>query len=151
MDESEIADFTGNTESACPDGLGAILVVDDELPMRQMVSAMLRAFGCRVVAAADGEEALRAISALGAPEIDMLLTDYRMPGMLGDELAKRFHEAFPAAGIIVMSGAPPEQPFAPPCEFLAKPFGAGALRKKMRAVMSATEGAKAKLRDGQEP
>lgn len=103
--------------------------------MRQVVCAMLLLLGYRAFAARDGEEAMRLISAPDGPKYDILLTDYHMPAMLGDELAKRFHQACPAAGIIIMFQDVRELPHSPRCEFLAKPFHAEALCAKVQAVL----------------
>lgn len=113
-----------------------ILVVDDDADVREVVCAMLLSLGYRVFTAPDGGEALRIASAKGGPKIDVLLTDYRMPEMRGDELAKRFHAASPMTGMIIMSSESPALPRVPHCGFLAKPFHLEALSAKVRAVTS---------------
>jgi len=118
-----------------PDKPVDVLVVDDEVAIRQVICAMLVSLGHRAYTAQDGVEAMRLISAADSPKYDILLTDFRMPGLLGDELARRFREAFPKAGIIVMSGESPQIPALPRCEFLSKPFHAGALEARVRAVL----------------
>jgi signal transduction histidine kinase/CheY-like chemotaxis protein len=64
-------------------GLSVLLAEDTELS-RQVLAALLRREGCRVVEAADGSEAL---AALAGRRFDLLLLDQRMPGASGLEVA----------------------------------------------------------------
>lgn len=57
-----------------------VLVVDDELGMRETLAEILTAFGYRVCAAADGEAALVAIA---REHFDVVVMDIRMPGRDG--------------------------------------------------------------------
>jgi len=104
--------------------------------MIEIVCIMLLALGYRAFGVPDGREALRRASISGGARIDILLTDYWMPVMRGDELALRFRKACPAAGIILMSGNFPELLSVPDCEFLAKPFHGAALREKVHAALA---------------
>jgi CheY-like chemotaxis protein len=124
------------TDATIPDRAITILVVDDDPAVRKLVVTILRKFGLAVLTAPDGEEALRILSATGGPKIDLLLTDYQMPGLRGDELVKRFHEVCPTAGIIMMSAECPDLSRIPQCEFLAKPFPIAALYEKVQAALS---------------
>jgi two-component system response regulator PilR (NtrC family) len=60
-----------------------VLVVDDDLSMRQMLSILLKRSGYHVEIASSAEEAL---SAVGKDWPDLVLTDLNMPGMHGIEL-----------------------------------------------------------------
>lgn len=62
-----------------------VLVVDDHEAIRQLARRMLQSGGYTVIEARDGEEVLAALN--GVMPIDLLMTDLRMPGMDGDELA----------------------------------------------------------------
>lgn len=61
-----------------------ILVVDDSVSMRQMVSIILKGAGHEVVEAPDGTAGLAAFD----PSIDAVITDYNMPNMGGIELIR---------------------------------------------------------------
>jgi len=61
-----------------------VLLVDDELGQREAIGLLLALDGHRVVQAANGQEALEH---LGRESFDLVITDYSMPGMAGDELA----------------------------------------------------------------
>ena len=79
-----------------------ILVVDDEPGVRVMVARMLTLSGYSVVSAQSGEEAIAIANDYAAP-IDLLLTDVRMPGMSGPELAQEMSKLRPAIKIMYMS------------------------------------------------
>jgi len=66
-----------------------ILVVDDEPHILQVVSLKLRNAGFSVVTAIDAEDAFDL--AAGGAGIDLVITDFQMPGMSGVELAKQLH------------------------------------------------------------
>ena len=96
------------------------LVVEDEPAIRRLVVLVLADMGYEMLAAADAESALEILSH-DAP--DVILTDVRLPGMDGVELAYRVKasERRPSARVLLMSayGEPPGHP----CDgFLAKPF-----------------------------
>jgi PAS domain S-box-containing protein len=62
-----------------------ILIVDDELPNRRLLEALLQAEGYSTVSATNGEEALASVARY-AP--DLVLLDIMMPGMDGYQVAK---------------------------------------------------------------
>lgn len=63
-----------------------ILVADDEFASLEVLALLLEAEGYRVLTASDGAEALARLQAEGA---DLVITDYMMPRMNGDELCRR--------------------------------------------------------------
>jgi CheY-like chemotaxis protein len=65
-----------------------ILVVDDEYASLEVLALLLEAEGYRVLTAADGVEAL---GRLGLEAADLVITDYMMPRMTGDELCRRMN------------------------------------------------------------
>lgn len=96
----------------------SILVVDDDDEVRGMLAETLQDFGYSVRQAASGEEALPILTEGSA--IDMLITDIRMPGMSGLELAEQVERERAGVGIIVISGYFQPQPVRQ--RFLRKPF-----------------------------
>jgi CheY-like chemotaxis protein len=111
-----------------------ILVVDDDPSLLRVIRTMLEKLGHHVLTASDGNDALCLAAAPATARIDILLTDYRMPAMRGDELAQRFHRSFPEAAIIVMSAECPELSPEVRFDFLAKPFQFAALSEKVSAA-----------------
>lgn len=102
-----------------------IIVVDDDLRIRQMTAEALRDQGHDVAEAESGAAAL----CLLCGETELLLTDVQMPGMTGPELADAAQERFPALQIRFMSadtGNIPEAAFRGR-DVLAKPFTLAAL------------------------
>ena len=73
-----------------PGAYGRIAVVDDDALFRESLSANLEEAGFRVTAFADGATALGRLS--GTPSVDLVLLDWRMPGMSGIEVLRRLRE-----------------------------------------------------------
>ena len=65
---------------------GTVLVVDDEAPIRDILSFYLKRVGYQVLTASHGVEALDEMS---RSRPDLIISDLRMPEMPGDELCKR--------------------------------------------------------------
>jgi two-component system cell cycle sensor histidine kinase/response regulator CckA len=79
-----------------------VLVVDDEASVREFVDRALTFAGYRTVVASDGPEALAIFEATGP--FDLLVTDLRMPQMMGDELARQLRLADPALKVLYLTG-----------------------------------------------
>lgn len=78
-----------------------ILIVDDEAPIRALLSDLLRSRGHKVLSAEDGLAGIRAIK--DAP-FDMIITDLSMPGADGWAVATEARARCPNAKLIVMTG-----------------------------------------------
>jgi len=78
-----------------------ILLVDDEEAIAYVFKRYLERAGYRVTALASPAEAL-AVGALGG--IDMLVTDFRMPGMTGAELIARLRALTPDLAALIVTG-----------------------------------------------
>lgn len=91
------------TEQAPAAGEGVVLLVEDEVSVRQMVRLMLEKVGYSVLAASTPAEALE-ICRKGDQRIDCLLTDVIMPGMNGVELTAAVRKLRPDIGMVYMSG-----------------------------------------------
>ena len=79
---------------------GTVLVVDDDVAMREMLVSLLEEHGTRAAAAGDAEEALERIR---TEEFDAVLSDIRMPGKSGIELVGEIREARPDTPVILMT------------------------------------------------
>jgi signal transduction histidine kinase/CheY-like chemotaxis protein len=80
---------------------GSVLLVEDEAPLRRLISAILSAAGYRVIEAAGGDEALALAT---CKPIELLLTDVVMPNMSGPELVSRLRGSRPDLAVLYMSG-----------------------------------------------
>ena len=89
-----------------PEGL-AVLLVEDDPEVRDVMRRFLESLRCKVLEAPSGEQALLALG--GDDRFDVLLTDIALgAGMRGTELAAKAQERFPALAIVLMSGFPAE-------------------------------------------
>ena len=80
----------------------SILLVDDDPMVAETTVSMLEVLGHRVTVASS---AGRALEMLGADsEVDLVITDYAMPGMTGKELAQRIRETRPGLPVVLASG-----------------------------------------------
>jgi CheY-like chemotaxis protein len=77
-----------------------ILVVEDDSGVRQTMEILLRAEGHKVVEASNGLEALSRFTAMA---FDLVITDYAMSGMRGDELACRLKEMAPSQPVLMVT------------------------------------------------
>jgi CheY-like chemotaxis protein len=79
-----------------------ILVVDDEPDIRDAVRSLLErgVKGARVLVAASGDDGL---SILKAEPVDLIVTDYKMPGMNGIEFLAAAREVAPEAPRILIT------------------------------------------------
>jgi PAS domain S-box-containing protein len=80
-----------------------IFVVDDEMIVRQMVTAVLKSHGYRVLTAASGEEAIEMVDKL-VGQLDIVLLDMVMPGLNGEETFSQLRERDPALPVLLTSG-----------------------------------------------
>ena len=77
-----------------------ILVVDDELSMREFLSILLEREGYDVAVAGSAEEALRLMD--NSP-FDLVLSDVNMPGLSGIELLARIRKQSPGTGVLMIT------------------------------------------------
>jgi two-component system sensor histidine kinase/response regulator len=69
-----------------------VLVVDDNAPARDILAGMLRFLQLDVTVAASGVQALATLAAAGDAPFDLVLMDWRMPGMNGDEVTRHLRD-----------------------------------------------------------
>ena len=79
-----------------------ILVVDDDPLVLASTVAMLEDLGHLVLEADSGQPAIDLLNL--TPEIDLVITDYAMPGMTGAELARHVHALWPDMPVILATG-----------------------------------------------
>lgn len=78
-----------------------VLVVDDEAPVRKMVSSMLKNSDIDIQEASNGNEALTIIN---DADIDLIITDIVMPEKHGIDLIMEIKKLFPELPVIAISG-----------------------------------------------
>jgi CheY-like chemotaxis protein len=127
-------------DTTLPRGSELVLLVEDEPGVRALVARVLGNLGYTVLQASEGDEALRFIQAYTGPSIDLLLTDVVMPRLGGRSLAAHMAACFPKIKVLFTSGYAEhgivnQGQLDPDMAFLAKPFSAAALARKVRAVL----------------
>jgi DNA-binding NtrC family response regulator len=78
-----------------------VLVVDDDEPIRKIVGLWVERLGYCLRAAESAEAALRLLE---TEDIDVVISDVRMPGADGIWLADRIHELFPRVPVVLATG-----------------------------------------------
>ncbi|MCS7090584.1 MAG: PAS domain S-box protein [Verrucomicrobiota bacterium] len=84
-------------------GRGRVLVVDDLDLLRDFTRSFLEAAGLEVLVAESGPEAIRILESAESP-VDLLFTDYSMPGMNGLELVEAVLQRWPHMRCVLASG-----------------------------------------------
>jgi two-component system cell cycle response regulator CpdR len=103
-----------------------VLLVDDEPLLCEVIASMLKDFGCEVITASSGKDALEKLS--DDRRIEILITDINMPGMDGYELADKATQMRGRLSVIVLSGREGDGGGFP---LVRKPFSAQDLRRTM--------------------
>jgi signal transduction histidine kinase/CheY-like chemotaxis protein len=122
-----------------PRGTETILVVEDEEPLRNLVTLVLRHAGYTVYNASTGAEALE-VWRRHRREIDLLFTDVMMPeGMSGRELAEKILASERDLRVMLTSGYPMEAIGSDVAKgghcFLQKPYSPGVLAQAVRECL----------------
>lgn len=138
-DESAAAMEDAEVPQGVHRGSETILVVEDEEAVCKLSCEFLSNRGYKVLAASDGLEALQVSEQYRGP-IHLLLTDVVMPGINGQELARRLGPLRPEMKIMYIPGYTDNaiaQKFLvdPGTVFLQKPFPLDTLACKVREVL----------------
>jgi CheY-like chemotaxis protein len=116
-----------------------VLVVEDAQSLRDLICEALTKFGCTVLSARDGQEALRIVKQRQAV-IDLLLTDVVMPGMNGQALANEIRSLCPGIKVLYMTGYSGEfiraDMLIPGVSLIQKPFTPADLGRKISKMLA---------------
>lgn len=114
-----------------------VLLAEDEPMLRRVVGVTLRHGGFVVIEAADGTAGLEVLQSEAS--IDMLLTDVKMPGLNGYQLAEAGLSLRPAMKVMLMTGfadeAIPDAIREASIPILRKPFNFENLAKSVREMI----------------
>jgi len=132
MDDSPVigAGFNASAPVDC-------LVVDDEPPLRRVLTHLMRASGYRCIEAGNGAEA---IDALERQPVALVLSDMRMPRMDGLELLHHIRLRWPDTAVIMITGVS-DVATAVTClgsgalDFLTKPFQIEEVRRRVKQAL----------------
>ena len=120
-------------------GNETILLVEDDVQVRDLAAAVLSNSGYKVLVAESSREVVTKVEQHAGP-IDLLLTDVVMPGVGGRELANQVKALRPSIKILYMSGYTPNAivhhgVLDPGTFFLQKPFTPSSLTTRIREVL----------------
>ena len=117
-------------------GAANVLLCDDDDDVRDLLGEFLGSIGYTVQEASDGEEALRLLDS--GIEVDLLVTDYAMPGLNGLETIRQARLRRPELRSLVITGhAGPLAGDIAGVPILRKPFSPNQLARRMTAILAA--------------
>jgi signal transduction histidine kinase/CheY-like chemotaxis protein len=120
-------------------GSGTILLVEDELEVRNLTCKVLERGGYMVVPVASAREGL--LVAEGSTALDLVVTDVVMPGgMSGVEMGERLSRSRPKLPVLYVSGYTDNEKFHSPAgtrglHFLSKPFQPDELLARVKSMI----------------
>jgi nitrogen-specific signal transduction histidine kinase len=122
-----------------PEGSETLLLVEDDVRVRQMAARGLSRFGYRVLTASTAREALGVAEAC-SNQIALMITDVIMPEMSGRQLAERVGKLYPTMRVLFVSGYTENSVvhhgvLEPGIHFLPKPFTTRLLAQKVRNLL----------------
>jgi len=117
------------------------LVVDNDQPVRLLLHKILERAGFRVLEASNGWEALALFQA-NRSQVELLLTDFDVPGRNGVELAIQIRRERPNLPVVFISTEPPDfETMSRPsgCLWMSKPFRIGELLRCVQVALDRAE------------
>jgi len=147
---SKVHDAATSEVQESPRGSETLLLVEDEVALRESSCEFFVRRGYTVLAASNGEEALRVSREYCGP-IDLMISDVVMPQMSGPNLAARLAAERPLMKVLFVSGYAENTILrhgkieASAC-LLQKPFGLNSLARKVREVLGPKQAQKAASR-----
>ena len=112
-----------------------ILVVEDDAIVRMLIVDVLEELEFKVLEAEDAEAALVFIED-NTRVIDLMMTDWGLPGMNGKELAEKTRELRPTLPILLASGYAENIELPAGVQMIAKPFSIDQLRDKVKGMLA---------------
>jgi two-component system, cell cycle sensor histidine kinase and response regulator CckA len=122
-----------------PGGNETVLVVEDDPAVRAIIQQGLERLGYQVIVCSDANQAIvRAATQVGP--LPLLVSDIRLPGLDGPALARKLRPDYPGLRVLYVSGyagdAMIQRGLLGPDEaFLAKPFSADDLARRVRSLL----------------
>ena len=115
----------------------SILVVDDELLIRDLLYDFFTGQGWTITVAENGEKAM---DLMRSRNFDLVLTDVRMPEMDGLTLAEELHKSHPELPVVIMTGFPSVDSAISALrsrvhDYVVKPFNINQLYKTIEAAV----------------
>lgn len=117
---------------------GRILIIDDELTLRQTLARILQRAGFEVTTAENGEQGL---IFLETTDFDLIYLDIRMPGLAGPEVLKLVHASHPTIPVVLFTAQPDinsalEALRSGATDYLLKPLKPDAIIERTRSILA---------------
>jgi CheY-like chemotaxis protein len=138
--DQPLEEMTRQAEPAhAMNGSEAVLIVEDDAEVRQLICQILRARGYQVLESTKGEEAIRIARAF-PHALPLVVADVILPEMSGPEVVRQVEAARPGIRALYISGYTDEAVLRhgmlePGVMFLSKPFVPEVLARKVREVL----------------
>jgi CheY-like chemotaxis protein len=121
-------------------GTGSILIIDDELAMRNVFNKILRKCGYTPYLAEDGETGIRVFNEK-RETLNLVILDISMPRISGDQVFNKLQEIDPAVPILLTSGFQQDKRVkrietSRTAGFLQKPFSIFELSKTVYQILN---------------
>jgi two-component system, cell cycle sensor histidine kinase and response regulator CckA len=129
-----------STSNNAPTNPTTVLLVDDESAITLLYEIELTRMGYKVLTTHNGSDAHRIGWNLNRP-LDVLVADWRMPGMTGDELARHLLSLRPTLKVILMSGYEGIEEITREFDlaqvtYLKKPFSPAVLHQVIQSLLA---------------
>ena len=132
----EVGAAAGLPDRAAPSRDETVLVVEDELMVRDLVVELLGEMGLRVLQAVDGPSGLKVLES--PAEIDLLVSDIGLPVMNGRQMADEARRKRPDLPVLFITGYAENATLSglePGMELMTKPFSADAFASRVRTML----------------
>lgn len=119
----------------------SILVVDDELLIRDLLYDFFKDQGWDISIAENGEKAMEVMR---AKNVDLVLSDVKMPEMDGLDLSRKLRESYPKVPVVLMTGYPSVDSVIDALrnkvvDYIVKPFNINQLYKTVESQLKEKE------------
>jgi DNA-binding NtrC family response regulator len=132
-----MSDVVSAKRSSTPASAGRVLIIDDEMAIRESLQILLEDEGYTVDSAQDGDEGL---TMLDTDSFDLVLLDFQLPGRNGLEILREIRDRDPGTAVIMITAyGTPENAVAAiqggASNFIAKPWANEKLAADVRSAI----------------